>query len=384
MIPERLPWHRPQWQRVERGVREGRVPHALLLRGAAGNGKARFAARLAAALLCRSDSPPCRACESCRLCAAGSHPDRFEVTIPEDRREIVVDQIRDLVHSVSLTARLGGYKAVIVNPAEQMNRHAANTLLKTLEEPPGATVFILVSSNHALLLATIRSRCQMVDFPVADREIALKWLRDQLLERRATGHETDETHRRRPGRQEKTRRRSAIDTSSAGDRAGDRYPPRDVESSRENDASPDPAEALDLARGAPMRALELLCGGSLELRRNLDRDLDELLAGGDPMTVAARWKEIGRATVSLWLTDILADRLRANVVGRADSAGPGPASVHFVRLLPMLERSLELRGEVQARSNANEQLALERLALAIAAKSPVAGRRHQPSGATHD
>ena len=380
MIPERLPWHRPQWQRVERGVREGRVPHALLLRGAAGNGKAGFAVRLAAVLLCRSDNPPCGACESCRLCAAGSHPDRFDVTIPEDRREIVVDQIRDLVHSVSLTARLGGYKAVIVNPAEQMNRHAANTLLKTLEEPPGATVFILVSSNPALLLATIRSRCQMIDFPVADRETALKWLRDRALGRRATGHETEETHRRRPGRQGRMRRRSAIDTSSAGDR----YPPRDVESFRDDDSSPDPAEALDLARGAPIRALELMCGGALEVRRSLDRDLDELLAGGDPMTVAARWKEIGRATVSLWLTDILADRLRANVVGSTDSAGLGPASVHFVRLLPMLERSLELRGEVQARSNANEQLALERLALAITAESSVAGRRREPSGATHE
>ena len=374
MIPERLPWHRPQWQRVERGVREGRVPHALLLRGAAGNGKARFAARLAAALLCRSDNPPCGACASCRLCAAGSHPDRFDVTIPEDRREIVVEQIRDLVHSVGLTARLGGYKAVIVNPAEQMNRHAANTLLKTLEEPPGATVFVLVSSNHALLPATIRSRCQMIDFPVADRDIALKWLRDRVLERRTTGRETEEAHRRRPGRQGKMRRGRTIDTSPADDRTGDRDPRRDAGSSREDDPSPDPAEALDLARGAPIRALELLGGDSLAVRRNLDRDLDALLAGGDPMTVAARWKEIGRATVSLWLTDILADRLRASAVGRTDCAGLGPGSVQLVRLLPALERSLELRGEVQARSNANEQLALERLALAIAAESSATGR----------
>ena len=374
MIPERLPWHRPQWRRAERGIRDGRVPHALLLRGAAGNGKARFAARLAAALLCRSDKPPCGVCDSCRLSAAGSHPDRFDVTIPEDRREIVVDQIRDLVHSVGLTARLGGYKAVIVNPAEQMNRHAANTLLKTLEEPPGTTVFVLVSSNHALLLPTIRSRCQMIDFPVPDREVAVEWLRAQVLEGRAAGRETEQTQRRRPG-QQKQGRRNTGDTPRTDDRADDRYPHRNGVSPRKAGASPDPVEALDLARGAPIRALELLRGGSLEVRRSLDRDLDELLAGSDPVTIAARWKEIGRATVSLWLTDILADRLRASALGRTACAGrESSASGQFVRLLPMLERCLEVRGEIQARSNANEQLALERLALAIAGERPVARR----------
>ena len=374
MIPERLPWHRPQWRRVERGIRDGRVPHALLLRGTAGNGKAMFAGRLAAALLCRSGNPPCRVCDSCRLSAAGSHPDRFDVTIREDRREIVVDQIRDLVHSVGLTARLGGYKAVIVNPAEQMNRHAANTLLKTLEEPPGTTVFVLVSSNHALLLPTIRSRCQMIDFPVSDREVAVNWLRAQVLEGRAADHKAEPTHRRPPGRQ-KQRRRNTVDTSRYDDRTDDRYPHRNGGSPQEEGASPDPVEALDLARGAPIRALELLCGGSLEMRRNLVRDLDELLAGGDPMTVAARWKEIGRATVSLWLADILADRLRASALGRTGCAGrESSASVQFVRLLPMLERCLEVRGEVQARSNANEQLTLERLALAVTGERSVTGR----------
>ncbi len=343
MIPERLPWHDRQWQRIERGIRAGKVPHALLLRGAGGNGKALFAARLAAALLCRSeDDPPCGECDSCRLCAAGSHPDRVDVATAKDRREIVVEQIRDLIHTVGLTARIGHCKVVIVDPAEQMNRHAANTLLKTLEEPPGATVFLLVSSSPALLLATIRSRCQTIDFPAADPGVAQR-LRGGV-------------------RREQALRRLGADPGVALEWLRGRVP--------------DPAAALALAHGAPVRAVELSEGGLIEVREGLERDLDTLLSGGDPMAVAARWKELGRATVSLWLGDVLAARLRESVLGGAGAGRQGAAPIHFSRLLPMLDRCLEVRGGVLARSNVNEQLALERLALGIA----VCGAGRTPPG----
>lgn len=312
MIPERLPWHGPQWMRIERCIRSGRVPHALLLRGASGNGKAMFAARLAAALLCGSEDVPCGECGSCRLCAAGSHPDWTDVKPEPDRREIVVDQIRELIHSIGLTARFGRHKVVIFESAELMNRHAANTLLKTLEEPPGAAVFVLVSSNSAQLLPTIRSRCQTIDFPVPDPDIALGWLRGRV---------------------------------------------------------PDPDAALAVAHGAPVRAVAMSNEGLIELRSALDRDLDNLLAGGDPMAVAVRWKELGRAQVTLWLVDILAERLRRSDLGGPDVDRKGGTTVHFSSLLSMLDRCLEVRGGVLARSNSNEQLALERLALGIALES---------------
>ena len=309
MIPAGLPWHGEQWRRVERSIRAGRMPHALLLHGVAGNGKALFAARLAAALTCRSDAPPCGECDSCRFCAAGSHPDLTKVAVEKDRREIVVEQIRDLVYVTALTARIGRCKVVVVDPAEQMNRHAANTLLKTLEEPPGNTVFLLVSSNHSLLPATIRSRCQMIGFPAADRDLAIEWLRGQV---------------------------------------------------------PNPESTLALANGAPIRAVELSGGGLEEIRAGLARDLDALLAGGEPVAVARRWKELGRATVSLWIADIAAERLRKSVT---DGAEP----VRYPRWLSVLDMCLEVRGGVLARSNANEQLALERLALGISmARSAIA------------
>ena len=309
MIPQPLPWHDSQWRWMERSIRSGRMPHALLLRGASGRGKAMFASRLAAMLLCGSDAAPCGECASCRLCAAGSHPDRIDVGLAPDRREIVVDQIRALIDSVGLTARFGRWKVVVIDPAGAMNRHAANTLLKTLEEPPGAAVFILVSSNHAQLLPTIRSRCQRIDFPVPDSAIALEWLRGRVSE---------------------------------------------------------PETALELARGAPIGAVEMTEGGLLAVRSTLDRDLDEILAGGDPMTVAARWKGFGRETVTRWLADILAQRLRRSAQGGAERARSGGASLHFAPWLAMLERCLEVRGGVLARSGANEQLALEHLALGIA------------------
>ena len=321
MIPERLPWHDPQWLRMERCIRTGRVPHALLLRGASGRGKTMFAGRLAALLLCGSDAAPCGECASCRLCAAGSHPDRIDVRLAPDRREIVVDQIRALIDSVGLTARFGRWKVVIVDPAGAMNRHAANTLLKTLEEPPGAAVFILVSSNHAQLFPTIRSRCQRIDFPVPDPAIALEWLRGRV---------------------------------------------------------PEPEAALALARGAPIGAVEMTDGGLLAVRSTLDRDLDEILADGDPMTVAARWKELGRETVTRWLVDILAQRLRRSVRSGAGRGRGGGADLHFAPLLSMLDRCLEVRGGVLARSGANEQLALERLALGIALEAAGERRRAFP------
>ena len=197
----------------------------------------------------------------------------------------------------------------------------------------------------------------MIGFPVADRDVALEWLRDRM---------DDSAERRKLVKGRHMHFRSDTGTWQADSKKGADYLSR--VSRRLNTAE----RALDQARSAPIRALELLDGSLLEVRASLNRDLDELLAGGDPITVAARWKEVGRATVSSWLTDILTERLRGSVPGREDARRSGSAQAHFSRLLPMLDLCLEVQGGVQARSNANEQLALERLAIGIAAQRPVA------------
>jgi len=172
-----------------RGVlAKGRVPHALLLHGPDGVGKATVARAFAAALVCeRGDDAACGDCASCALLASGNHPDfllvgrltRKEIKGKETSRlathvsdasegelgsSILVDQVRRLNELVALRPRQGPRRVFLIDPAERMNREAQNALLKTLEEPPERSVLILVSARPHLLLPTVRSRCFSVGF----------------------------------------------------------------------------------------------------------------------------------------------------------------------------------------------------------------------------
>lgn len=180
-------WLQPTWTRlVELGER---LPHALLFVGPAGLGKRALAEALAARLLCdapRSDGHACDRCEPCQWRITGNHPDLMRVVpaaeLAAERAEgeadapvreatgkaaseqIVIEQIRDLQASLSVTGHHGSRRVVVLDPAEAMNLYTANALLKLLEEPPAGCVFLLVSSAPRRLLATIRSRCQQWHF----------------------------------------------------------------------------------------------------------------------------------------------------------------------------------------------------------------------------
>jgi DNA polymerase-3 subunit delta' len=183
MNDDSLPWHRPQWQRLTETRGGGRLPHAILLAGAAGLGKTRFARRLAAALACPSPSETgdaCGACDACRQTAAGSHPDLLWVSPEEPGKMIKIDAVRNLTARSVLAVQQGGHRVIVIDPADAMNRAAANALLKTLEEPNSQTVLVLVSSQPDRLPATIRSRCQVVAFPVPAQREARAWLAERL------------------------------------------------------------------------------------------------------------------------------------------------------------------------------------------------------------
>jgi DNA polymerase-3 subunit delta' len=175
---------------LRRLLATGRVPHALLFRGPDAVGKALAARAFAAALVCEAPRPEaCGACRACRLAGQDGHPDVITIrrepkragrsrAVEEDEDEpgeaapreselssvVRVDQIREMNRLAGHAPRLGRRRVFVVDPADRMNLESQNALLKTLEEPPGATVVILVAARPHLLLPTVRSRCFAVAF----------------------------------------------------------------------------------------------------------------------------------------------------------------------------------------------------------------------------
>jgi DNA polymerase III delta' subunit len=159
-----------QWEHLIKRWRNDQLPHALLLSGSKEINKQTFALRFAKLVLCQQGANSNEACDNCVTCHlfnAETHPD-FHLIQPIDAKTIKIDQIRDLIAKLNQTAQQGGYKVIIVTPAEALPTAAANALLKTLEEPAAKTVFFLISDSPALLPATIRSRCQSIIFSNTD------------------------------------------------------------------------------------------------------------------------------------------------------------------------------------------------------------------------
>lgn len=183
---------RAVWELLRKNFSDGTFVHSYLICGAAGTGKRSLATLLAASLLCTAPTDrPCGECSSCRQVRSGNHPDviilRPGAPISRDveggRTTIPVDDIRELISRVNVYSFEGGRRVVIVNDAHRMTPGAQNAFLKTLEEPPEGTVFLLLTDSPGSLLTTIISRCRRIDLhPWSDEKI-----RDFLRERGTTG-----------------------------------------------------------------------------------------------------------------------------------------------------------------------------------------------------
>ena len=169
--------------------RADRLPHGLIFAGPVGVGKSLTARALAGVFLC--DKPqgdaPCGTCESCRVMAAGNHPD-FHVIYKELIRilrdddklkpvDIPVEVIRrELIDKANLKSGMGRGKVFIIEQAELLNAAGQNSMLKTLEEPAGRTLIILITDQPDALLPTIRSRCRTIRFAALDEQLVQKEL----------------------------------------------------------------------------------------------------------------------------------------------------------------------------------------------------------------
>jgi DNA polymerase-3 subunit delta' len=198
------PWQEDAWTRLQ--AMRVRLPHAILFHGPAGIGKADFIEAFAQALLCenvRPDGHACDACASCGWFVQGNHPDYRRVRpeamedeapaaegdeAPADEKktksktaskDIKIEQVRALADFMNISTHRQGLRVVVLYPAEALNMPASNALLKTLEEPPPGTVFLLASNGLDRLLPTILSRCRKFALPMPDHAQALAWLEAQ-------------------------------------------------------------------------------------------------------------------------------------------------------------------------------------------------------------
>jgi DNA polymerase-3 subunit delta' len=188
---QRVRGHDALVQAFDRARRRGRLAHAYLFTGPPGVGKRLFAGELAKALLCENPPGPrleaCDRCPACLLVEASTHPDLFTVARPEESLTLPIEAMRELSRGLALKSARGKGKVGIVDDADSLNdpasgHAAANSFLKTLEEPPPGSLLILVGTNRDLQLPTIVSRCQVVRFAPLPPDVIAELLRAQGID----------------------------------------------------------------------------------------------------------------------------------------------------------------------------------------------------------
>ncbi len=167
---------------LKNSIEAGRVSHAYLFTGPPQVGKSTVAREFAKALNCESDNPPCGRCRSCRKIGDSIHPDVQIIDLEEGSKNISIDAIRKLQESVALKPFEGRTKVYVIEEVERLSEAGANSLLKTLEEPPPSVVLVLTSLDASGLLPTVVSRCQEVELRPVPAAIIEEELRKRGIE----------------------------------------------------------------------------------------------------------------------------------------------------------------------------------------------------------
>ncbi len=323
-MAELYPWQTDVWQQLTGRPQHA---HAYLLHGPQGIGKRALAERFMAFLLCQSpvSGQPCGRCKACLLLAAGTHPDNFILEPEEADKAIRVDQVRQLVEFVVQTAQLGGRKVLLLEPAEAMNLNAANALLKSLEEPSGNTVMLLISHLPSRLLPTVKSRCVQQACPVPSQAQSLAWLDEALPDVTAAIH----------------------------------------------------SDLLALAGGSPLSAQRLHAQGVLEQRALVVEGVKKLIKRQQGVSqLAEAWNAVPLLLIFDWFCNWAQLMLRYQLTG--DEQGLGAADMAKVvqylagktpqhKLLAMQDWLLAQRQKVLSKANLNRALLLEALLVQWAA-----------------
>ncbi|MCU1716629.1 DNA polymerase III subunit delta' [Pseudomonas sp. 5P_3.1_Bac2] len=317
-MAEAYPWQAALWQQL---AGRSQHAHAYLLHGPAGIGKRALAERLMALLLCQRPQglAACGECKSCHLLAAGSHPDNYVLEPEEADKAIRVDQVRDLVSFVVQTAQLAGRKVVLIEPVEAMNINASNALLKSLEEPSGNTVLLLISHQPSRLLPTVKSRCVQQACPLPSAADSLAWLRQTL--------------------------------------------PTSPEAELQ--------ELLALAAGSPLTAVQMHEQGVIAQRAQVVDGVKKLLKGQiAPSQLAESWNPLSLQLLFDWFCQWSQLMLRYQLT--RDEAGLGPEDMRKVvqyladkagqsKVLEIQDWLLAQRQKVLGKANLNRVLLLEAL-----------------------
>ncbi len=301
------PWLEPLIAQLRMAHAAGRVASAQLIHDEAGAGGEAFAMLTAKLLLCEHAPDPCGACRSCRAFDNAQHPDFLLLGPTDESKYIRVEQIRDLSEQLALTSHGGRGTVALLAAADSMNAHAANALLKTLEEPRRGVTLLLVAASPSRLPATIRSRCQRLKIPAPNREECIQWL--------------------------------------------------------QREAGPGPwAAVLDVLGSAPFSALGADAAGVARLKSETDRSLEDGASGRlDVPGTAERWGrgeslDLRLACVAAWLVGRIERAARTRGADAVRAGAPGLNLTQSLRLLDGVYELQRLRA-----SSVNRALALEQL-----------------------